>query len=285
MKKAEVFKIPLNLIGVEFGFNPRDLSKSETLQKIASIKQAYKAGDYVKPLEVRLRGSKIEVVDGHCRRQAAIEARAELIAEGFSNPIPFLMCIPFKGNDLDRLVLTVHGNEGEKLTPMECAEVVRRMSGLGLNRANIAERLRVSIGWVDRLTLLNKLPELVKHRIRSGLVSPDVAVAVFKAEGEGGVIAALDVKANAAGGAKITAKHNKLPGVSREAQRAEKQAINKNIEAQLRVAESIAFGLPEKLFTGEIMDEEVYSVKLNGATLKSLRALKENFAGKHVLKS
>lgn len=186
VKKAEVLKIPLARIHIKEGFNPRDMNKAETKGKILAMKESYKAGRYVPPLEVTLSGDTVYVIDGHCRRIAAGMADEELQAGG--NPgIESLICVPFKGNDAAALVHTITGNEGEKLIPIEVAEVVARLVNMGWDRPKIANTFTYSSGWVDKLIFLSTLPEKIKQMIREGKVSTDVAVAAFKEYGEDAV--------------------------------------------------------------------------------------------------
>lgn len=183
IKKAEVLKIPLNMIQVKPGFNPRDSSKPETRGKVLAIKESYKAGRYVPPIECSLENGIVYVVDGHGRLEAAMMANDELLASGGLG-IESLVVVPFRGNDADRLVLTVTANEGEKLIPIEAAEVVSRLINMGWDRPKIASTFTYSSGWVDKLLQMAAMPELIKQMVRHGKVSTDVAVAAFKKYGE-----------------------------------------------------------------------------------------------------
>lgn len=278
VKKAEVLKIPLDRIRIKKGFNPRDINKPETRTKIENIKAAYKSGEYVKPIEVSLASDgEVDIVDGHCRYTAAMEARKELVAEGLVDALKDLICVPFKGNDLDRLAHTVLGNEGEKLTPLECSEVVKRMQGLGLNREQIAERLRFTIGWVDRLIVMYKLPQEVKNMIRDGKVSPEAAAKMVRKHGEENAVAAINgtlKSAEANGESKVTEKHlkDKVPADDKT----KKKEI---IEAKLTAARDVAFLLPEKLTKARtIVDDKDYPITVKGSALKAMMQLQDQFA-------
>src|SRR5687768_13890575 len=204
IKKAEVLKIPLDEIHIKEGFNPRDSSKPETREKIIAIKESFKAGRYVPPIECSLEDGVVYIVDGHGRYEAAVAANEELIAEG-QHGIDSMVVVPFRGNDAQRLVLTITANEGEKLIPVEAAEVVSRLLNMGWEKAKIAETFTWSAGWVDKLVFLATLPEKLKQMIRHGLVSTDVAVDAYKKKGEK-AIEFLTGVVSTAGEKKVTTK-------------------------------------------------------------------------------
>jgi ParB family transcriptional regulator, chromosome partitioning protein len=267
VKKADVLKIELAHIHVRKGFNPRDLGKPETQAKIEGIKNSYKNGVHVPPILVALVGSKAEVVDGHCRYEAAVRADKELKSEGGLG-LPALVCIPFKGNDLDRLVQTVLGNEGEKLTPIECAEVVKRLLNQGHTREKVAQLLNYTIGWVDRLKFAGNLPEAVKQQVKEGKISLDVAAKRYREHGEDAAEAiekeVAEVKEK--GDKRVTQKHT------------DKGQKKKLAETQFHLARDLAFALPEKIVKQKTLtDDKEYDLKLNGKTIKLLQQLQDSF--------
>lgn len=263
VKKSDVFKIALDTIHVKEGFNPRDVSKPETVAKIRAMADSYKAGRYVPPIAVALVGGVPDIVDGHCRYLAAKLANTEL-AEDMQ--IKDLVCVPFKGNDLDRLAAAFLSNEGERLTPLECSDVVKRMQAFGLQRQPIADKLGVTVGWVDRLIVVAKLPETVKSLMREGKVSLDVALKKFKEHGETGAAAAVAEavkEAETLGDTKVTTRHVKA-----------KTPAPKLDRTALRAALSIGRLFPkQELALEDIKDKKQYSIKVSGEALKSLMAL------------
>jgi ParB-like chromosome segregation protein Spo0J len=264
--KAEVLHIPLDMIKVQAGFNPREMDKPETQAKIKGLKESYKLGNYVKPLEVMLAGDHVEIVDGEGRYTAAVQADKELKKAGKPG-IPYLVCVPFTGNEVQRLILTVQGNEGEKLTQLEQSEVVARLQGLGWKREVIAKTLGFSIGWIDRLIVLRKMPEKVKALVRDGKVAPDVAAEYFKKHGDNTEAELKALMKEAKEGSKVTKKDaKKKPAEEKEPTQGQ---INKQATAeavQILAAELPDFGMPKSA----IRMTEVYKVELTGKALKQL---------------
>lgn len=276
--RADVYKVPLSLIKVKKGFNPRDLDKPETRAKIDSIKESYKAGRYVKPLEVSLEDGDALLVDGECRFTAALKANKELKEEG-KPEISHLICIPFKGDSVDRLVHTVFGNEGEKLTQMEQAEVVRRLTKeQKWSREDVAKRMQWSISWVDKLIVLSKMAPEVKQLVIDGKVAPDVASDYHKKFGENAYKELMNLLSGA-GGAKVTKKDTKKEKAEGEESepkpKSEKQLIK---ERTIEIGQDLAHWLPEFPHKkSQLKLTEEYPVKLTGRVIKMLKELQDMY--------
>lgn len=263
--KAEILKIAFDLIFVAENFNARDLNKPKTQAKIQAIKEAYKEGRYVKPIEVWLDQGKTFIVDGHCRFTAANLANEELKAEG-KPLLPHLMCVPFKGNDIERLVHMVTGNEGESLTPLEVSEVVKRLTNQGLSNQDIGKHLNVSPSWVARLLILNNAPHAVKQLLVAEKVSVEVVLDMLAKHGEAAAQILTDMVEKV--GKKITPKHTKPV-------RMEKQIFP--------TVRALAFALPEIQVDGEVEDEEEYTVTLSGTAIKALQEIQNQLTEKEQL--
>lgn len=271
VKKAEVLKIPLGLVFIREGFNPRDITKSDTKAKILSMKESYKAGRYVAPLEVVLIGEQTYVVDGHCRRIAAGMANDELINEGHPG-IESLICVPFKGNDAAALVHTVSGNEGEKLIPVEVADVVSRLVNMGWERSKIASTFTYSAGWVDKLVYISTMPEKIKQMVKDGKVSTDVAVAACKEHGE----AATDYLEGLLAGEteKVTTKKTKSAA---EKAKLSGEKFEQEVFDEVRaMVEGLGFD-KEDYPIKKLADDEDYEIVIPGPALKRLIVLTELF--------
>ena len=266
VKKAEYLKIPLDQIKVRQGFNPRDLTKPETRGKILAIKEAYKAGRYVDPIKVKLVGEQVEIVDGECRYTAITMAHEELVIAGHPG-IASMFCIPFKGNDAEALVHTITANEGERLIPIEVADVVARLINMGWERAKIAESFTYSADWVNKLLFMATLPEKVKQMIKEKKVSTDVAVAAFKKHGESVVDYLEDVTEGET--QKVTTKK------VREKKPIEKDEkfLNKVLNHAKVAVEDLGF--VKEAYPMGINPEEDYEIVLKGATLKELVELQD----------
>lgn len=270
IKKAEVLKIPLEEIHVKEGFNPRDSSKPETRKKIVAIKESFKAGRYVPPIECSLEDGVVYIVDGHGRFEAANLANQELEAEGAEHRIDSMIVVPFRGNDAQRLVLTITANEGEKLIPVEAAEVVSRLLNMGWEKQKIMETFSWSMSWVDKLAFISGLPERIKQLLKQEKVSTDVVVSTFKDKKKTekaavDYIEALVEKAEQ----KVTTKHVKPKKPMVE----DVGFLNKIFERVQVATEDL--GLDKEAYPMGIKDEEDYEVCLKGSTLKALVDLQE----------
>lgn len=265
VKRGDVLKIPLDKITIREGFNPRDITKPETQAKIEGIKHAYKNGKYVPPIEVALVNNAVEVVDGHCRLTAAVAANEELVAEGGLG-IASLVCVPFRGNDADRLLHTITGNEGERLTPIEVAEVIKRLKNMGWENKKIQSELNYSASWVEKLVFLGNMPDAVKQLVQQNKVSVDVAVAKVKKEGDAASTTLTELVYQVKPGEKVTSKHIAKP-------KTEKAEVYDR-------ARDLAFELPEFGFKkSDIRVKETYKIEVNGKVLKMLIELQDKLAG------
>lgn len=291
VKKAEHLKLPLDRIRKKKGFNPRDLTKPETVEKIQGIKQAYIKGQYVPPILVKMAqdGEGVEIVDGECRFTAAQLAHAEIIEAGGPGLL-HLEVMRFNGNDKEALIQTVISNEGERLTPLEQSEVVKRLQSYGLNREQIADELHKSIGWIDRLIVVAKLPERIKKLVRDGKVAPEVAVKFVKQYGEENAEAEILKKLNGGKdtgtgtgdgegdgeGAEAATPAKKAKVTAKDAEGEDSPAKVK--KERLAAAKDAAFFLPEKLTRKKpenIKDTEEVTVVMSGAALKALMKLQD----------
>lgn len=290
--RTENLKIPLDRIFKKEGFNPRDLSKVATAEKIQRIKDSYKAGRYVPAIEVTLEDDdRVSIVNGECRYTAACMADAELKAEG-SVGIPFLVCVPTKFNDADRLLLTINGNEGEKLTPIELAEVIKRFIGMGLKKPEIARMTSWSASYIDKLDFLSNMPHAVKVMVQDEKISVDVAMAAVKKYKEGpALMAYLEGVIAKAEGKKVTTSiakaHDAAQGETESEEGGEggdpaptpTPAPKKvNTKKVLTAAQAVAYTMPEiDQDVDSLKDTKTYTLKVTGAAMKALIELQNQF--------
>lgn len=179
---TETIRVPINLIRVRPGFNPRELDKPSTQAKIKGLVEAYKADDFVRPIEVAFAKDYYEIVDGECRFTAAQQAGLKDMEVYPLNDV----------SEADRLVITINGNQGETLTPMEMADVVERLRGMGLKREKIAEKLHKTIGWIDRLIVLSKVHADIRKLVNTDRISMDIVTKVYQADKTEGKLEARD---------------------------------------------------------------------------------------------
>lgn len=212
VKKGEHIKAPLARYSVKAGFNPRDLEKAETQEKIAALQAAYEAGDFVPLIVVRMAtdGKTAEIIDGECRYTAACQADKAMRARG-EKGITEYEAIRFTGTEAQAKAMTITANSGEQLTPMEQADVVAWFQLEGYKRDEIAKHLGKGVSWIDRLISFSKLPEDLKQQVRDNKVSADEAVKYQKKHGADAVAKVQEKleEAKAKGETKVTPKHDK----------------------------------------------------------------------------
>lgn len=185
VQKFNAFKVKLDLIYIEEGFNVRDMHKPSTLAKVEGLKRAYLTDpEKVPPLMCQLMDDgRVQVVDGQCRLTAARQARDDQRSRGVPK-LEYLVVIPFRGNDADRLAATYKANQGERLTPLEAGEMCKRYLAMGWGKHQIATEFDFTTSWLDRLLFLANMPERIKVLVNHDKVAPDVALKVVKNYGE-----------------------------------------------------------------------------------------------------
>lgn len=257
--KVEAFRTELNNIKVKPGFNPRDMTKPETIAKIDGIYDSYVAGRYVPNIIASFTGSHFEIVDGECRFTAAIKADAYLKSIG--KPGIKLTVTIFKGNDLDKMLFTIHGNNGERLLPIEICEPVKAMFNQGLDSTKIEEHLGYSRQWVAQLLQMANMPEQVKALVRAGKIASDVALNICAENtGDGKALAILEAMLGKKNGERVTKKD--LP-----------KKLSPIKQAYAHVQTIAAILPPPDMATDEMEDDQMYALQLNGKAFKALAAL------------
>lgn len=299
VKKAEHLKLPLGRITVKKGFNPRNLDKPATQEKIAGIQAAYEKGEFVPMPIVRMAmdGKSAEIVDGECRFTAAKRADVAMRKRGEAG-IEFFEVIRFTGTEIQARNTAFKANQGEQLTPMEQADHVIWYRDQGLTREKIAEELGKGLSWIDRLIAFGKLPKKVQDLVRDDKLNADEAVKFFKKFPNGDdAYNEIMKKLEGKGGVKVTAKDSAAPsegeddddaGADPEAaaeeakrkaeEKAATKAEQKRVLQQHETARKLAFALPDKIKAPRnIEDDGMYEVALTGASIKLLKSLQDKF--------
>jgi hypothetical protein len=289
--RQENLKVPLNRIVKKPGFNPRDLDKPETQAKIQAIKSSYIAGRYVPAIEVTMEDEgHVSIVNGECRYTAALLAHEEMVKAG-GEGIPFLVVVPFKGNDADRLLLTITSNEGEKLTQIEKSEVIKRFIGQGFKKTQIVEMTSFSASYVDKLDFLSNMPHQIKVWVQADRISADVAIeACKKSANDDEAIAKLQALIDKADGKKVSAKDTKTKsepsgdgegdGEGGEGSGPKPKKIP--TKKVLEMTKELAFQLPEVITDRvALKDDKEYPIRLNGKAINLLRDLQDTYTDAH----
>lgn len=162
------------------GFNTRVKDEEYEARVMALSVSMQRHGFYEhKPLAVVMLpdDETIYFYDGEHRYDAAAEA----IAEGadLSKGIP-ISWAPDGVTVRDLTVSLVHGNEGERLSPVELAAVVTRLKAMGLEKDEIAVEIGKSPRHVDNLLVLAGANQTVKKAVAGGQIAAAEAVKLVR---------------------------------------------------------------------------------------------------------
>ena len=177
--RAFYFVSPYRL-GIEEGFNPRDIStRSDYIDHLA--KDIAQKG-VLQPLIIRMDGGKAIIVDGECRWRGALRAIEHYGAELKSIPVRE----EAKGTDAAKRLANVVSvyNNSNHLTPLEQSKAVARIIGMGWTHDVVAKEFSVSRERIYQLLDIAALPADVKREIKEGTISSALAVQVVKEQGE-----------------------------------------------------------------------------------------------------
>ena len=196
--RVDMYQFDPARIEVEPGYNIRAFNSAAD-EDDAALKESIRASGVRIPLTIRTKGDLVFVVAGH-RRLAAVK---ELIAEG--EEIRAVPCLPeAKGTtEADRQLDLIRSNQGKPLTPMQRAEVIKRLVGFGWDEAEIATKIGCSRSHVADMLTLSGAEQDVRQMVQSGEIAATTAVRAIKQEGDGaGAMLADAVTAAKANGKK-----------------------------------------------------------------------------------
>lgn len=267
ISKTDLFQVDPRVILEEEGFNTRGMfcddyyAQPEIAEGIRSLADAYKRGDFVPPIIVKVRDGQVYVREGHRRRRAmllAIEEGAQIVK------VPV---IEHKGDEADQTLLICTSNNGLPLTPLERAVVYGRLNGWGWSDQEIAnkvgrsaEHVRITRGYLE-------LPIELKKLVQANKVAVTYAAELFKEHGNN----ALDVLNKALDEQPKTETKKKI---TKKKVQTGPRLGKKVVEQMHKSVSSIASrldGLEEK-------GEGEYTLTLNKEEVDGLLALKEQLA-------
>lgn len=211
-KRVDSFLVDPKKLVIIPGWNVRDDSDPLVAEHIRNIADGIKATgiQYIPTLTVYVENDQIIVTDGYCRTKGALLA----ISEGAD--VPYLPVRPEEryADEADRTLSMLKRNEGLPLTPIQQANVVKRLLSLGLSSEEVARRSQKSISHINNMIALLSAPTEVKQMVTEGVISSTLAVSTIRKEGP--LIATESLKkavdnAKSAGKLRATAKHIKLP--------------------------------------------------------------------------
>jgi hypothetical protein len=164
----------------EPGFNPRDYNDPEVDAQVEAFAKAYELGHFVPPCVVRIDSITGEVflVEGHTRTRGAKRARDR----GAS--IERLVCVPFRGNVIDRHYTKHTSQNGLKFKPVAVARDYLKLLNMGQSVSDIAKGVHQSVTHIQSMLELAAANPDVHELVNSGAVSASTAIEVVRKHGE-----------------------------------------------------------------------------------------------------
>lgn len=201
--KNDLLLIPVGMLEEEEGFNQRDYADPDVIAQIEKFAVAYAAGSFVPPPIVRLciATQRILMVEGHLRRRGlrlALERGAQITQ---------LHCVPFRGNDADRVEVMLKSAQGLPLTPVAVAQGYLMLLRMGNKASEIARRMNRSLSHVEDMLVLATANTDVQKMVLNGSVLQTNAIAAVRKYGDnaGPYLATELAKAKTQGKVKVTA--------------------------------------------------------------------------------
>lgn len=169
--RLDIFKVSPKILQEESGFNLRQ-EGSDLDQYVAELSEYIKNKGCPGVLTIHMKDGQPFVIDGHCRRRAAL-----LALDNGADPEMVLPCkmVDRYDNDADKIAYLISTNSGRPLTPMEKAGVCRRLHDLGLENKEIAFKTGLSISRVGQLLALLSAPQKVLDMVSRGEISASMA--------------------------------------------------------------------------------------------------------------
>ncbi len=187
LKKGDGFTISPQLLLEEEGFNTRGAFCEDYYERpdikagIRVLADAYKRGDYVPPIIVKVIDGKVYVREGHRRRRAILLA----IEEGAD--IQFVQVVEHKGDEAEQSLLIATSNDGLPLSPLERAVIYARLANWGWSDQMIAQRVGRSAEHVRIARALLEMPLELKRMIQEGSVAATYAQELYNEHGTNAV--------------------------------------------------------------------------------------------------
>ena len=201
--KNDLLLIGVHLLSEEEDFNQRDYQDPEVIAQIEEFATAFASGKFVPPPIVRfcVQTQRVLMVEGHLRRRGLI------LANQRGANIQKLACIPFRGNDADRVQLMINSAQGLPLKPVGIAKSYLKLLRMGNDVGEISRRLNRSVSHVEDMLVLATANTDVHLMVNNGTVLQTNAIIAVKKHGDGaGAFLAGELeKAKAQGKSKVTA--------------------------------------------------------------------------------
>ena len=173
-------RVPLEKLAVLPGFNTR-VKDAEYSRRVTGIVDSINRHGFFadKPFAVVMlpNDETVYIYDGEHRFDAV--RAASLDGVEFPEGLPVAWAKD-GATVADLTMHLVHGNNAEKLSPVEMAAVVRRLKGLNMTKEQIAEQLGYTPRHVDNLFVLAGANQTVKKAVATGQIAAAEAVKLLR---------------------------------------------------------------------------------------------------------
>ncbi len=208
--RSDLWRVPRSALRIKPGFNVRNVDDPEYQEHIQWIADSIRENGFLPdhPLVGFVAREDDEdiiyITDGHTRL-AAVDM---LIAEGIEiAELPVVT--KMRGTNIEDLTVALYtSNGGRPLTPIETAEVCKRLAGYGWDERRIAKNLGLTTTYVGNLLDLAAAPQEIRQMVQARKVSANVALEVMRKEGSNAreTLRTAIAEAESAGQTKITRK-------------------------------------------------------------------------------
>lgn len=213
--KSDTYEVSPFDIHVKPGWNTRDFSTEENQDHVLTLAHSIASRGVQVPLTVYYEDGKLWLSDGESRLRGTYYAINELNAPILSVPVR----TEGRGsNDAERVLGQLVRNSGKTLTPLEKAQVVRRLLNYGWTPEQIAGEWGATVETVRRLIDMLEMPEAIRQQVQSGAVAATEAVRIVKKHGEAApeIVNRAVALASENGGKKKRATRATVEAVERE---------------------------------------------------------------------
>lgn len=216
LKSRDLYRAHIDSLTVVPGQSGR-LASERLEESVKELEEYMRQGGQVPPLEVRVNptSGEIEIVQGHRRRLAYLSiiperqaaAREQGLPEDKVEDLAYVECVPFTGNDVDRVARIVSGNSHEALTPLEEGLLFARLRDeFQLNIADIMRKTGKPRRRVETCLTLAGANHDVQQQVQHGDIKATEAAKLVKQHGDlaGEKIKELSEVAKAEGKKRVT---------------------------------------------------------------------------------
>ncbi|MCW5236046.1 ParB/RepB/Spo0J family partition protein [Verminephrobacter eiseniae] len=183
---GDLWMLQRSLIRRHPKLQPRDNTTGHCRERVRHLANLMHANGYDRSFPLKVFAARedgqdvLYLVQGHTR----LDAFDLAVSEG--KDMEVIPCVTTdRGTTMeDLLVSTITGNEGEPLTPIEKAGIVRELQGCNVELGSIARRLGYTLAYVKSLLSILEAPREVREMVQEGKVAASVAVGTVKEHGK-----------------------------------------------------------------------------------------------------